>query len=167
MPAADSHIPKYRHYKPKNLAVVRIDGHDHYLGRYDSPESHEKYHRLLAERFAHGRVMSDAAKDSGPTVGEISVAELILHYERHSEQYYVKNGRVTNQVRMIRLALRVASVLYGFTRVADLGPLVLMGAVPNSSVDGSTACGPRGVPARRAGSSRGHSHRGGRSNRQG
>jgi hypothetical protein len=27
-----SHLPKYRHYKPKNLAVVRLDGKDHYLG---------------------------------------------------------------------------------------------------------------------------------------
>ncbi len=38
--------PKYRHYKPKNLGVVRINGRDHYLGRYDSPES---YDRLVAE----------------------------------------------------------------------------------------------------------------------
>jgi uncharacterized OB-fold protein len=35
--------PKYRHYKPKNLAVVRIDGKDHYLGDYDSPESWERW----------------------------------------------------------------------------------------------------------------------------
>jgi hypothetical protein len=45
-------IPKYRHYKPKNLGVVRIGGKDHYLGRYDSPEGWEKYHRLIAEHFA-------------------------------------------------------------------------------------------------------------------
>jgi hypothetical protein len=31
--------PKYRHYKPKNLAVVRSNGKDIYLGRYNSPES--------------------------------------------------------------------------------------------------------------------------------
>ncbi len=42
--------PKYRHYKPKDLAVVRIDGKDHYLGKHGSPESWERYHRLLAER---------------------------------------------------------------------------------------------------------------------
>jgi len=27
-------IPKYRHFRPKDLAVVRIDGRDYYLGRY-------------------------------------------------------------------------------------------------------------------------------------
>ena len=35
-------LPKYRHYKPKDLAVVRIDGRDHYLGRFGSEESKEK-----------------------------------------------------------------------------------------------------------------------------
>jgi hypothetical protein len=57
MPTADRHIPKYRHYKPKNLAVVRIDGHDHYLGKYDSAETPEKYHRLLAEWLAGGKTI--------------------------------------------------------------------------------------------------------------
>ena len=27
-------IPKYRHYKPKDLGLVVIDGRQHYLGRY-------------------------------------------------------------------------------------------------------------------------------------
>ena len=50
MPRRPSQSPKYRHYRPKDLAVVRIDGHDHYLGKHGSPESWERYHRLLAER---------------------------------------------------------------------------------------------------------------------
>ena len=29
--------PKYRHYRPKNLAVVRINGKDHYLGARAAP----------------------------------------------------------------------------------------------------------------------------------
>ena len=51
MPASPNHVPAYRHYKPKDLGVVRIDGRDHYLGKYGSADSWEKYHRLLAERF--------------------------------------------------------------------------------------------------------------------
>ena len=50
MPSRFASLPKYRHYKPKNLAVVRIDGRDLYLGKYGSPTSWERYHRLLAER---------------------------------------------------------------------------------------------------------------------
>ena len=48
-------IPSYRHYKPKDLAVVRIDGHDRYLGKYNSLESREKYDRLIAEWLGNGR----------------------------------------------------------------------------------------------------------------
>ncbi|AGA31229.1 hypothetical protein [Singulisphaera acidiphila] len=43
------HPPKYRHYKPKDLAVVHINGCDVYLGKHNSPESWEKYSRVIAE----------------------------------------------------------------------------------------------------------------------
>jgi integrase len=46
-----SPVPKYRHHKARDLAVVRIDGKDHYLGKYHSPESVSEYARLIAERF--------------------------------------------------------------------------------------------------------------------
>jgi hypothetical protein len=49
MPAPIQLLPKYRHYKPKDLAVVRLDGRDIYLGKYNSPQSREKYHRTIAE----------------------------------------------------------------------------------------------------------------------
>ena len=41
--------PAYRLHKARNCAVVTIDGKNHYLGPYGSPESHEKYARLIAE----------------------------------------------------------------------------------------------------------------------
>ena len=65
MAAIGDHVPKYRHYKPKNLGVVRIDGRDHYLGKFGSPESYEKYHRLLAERYARGPSALRAARKIG------------------------------------------------------------------------------------------------------
>jgi hypothetical protein len=49
VPGPTTRVPKYRRYRPKNLAVVRLDGRDVYLGPYDSPESHEKYRRVVAE----------------------------------------------------------------------------------------------------------------------
>lgn len=67
--------PKYRHYQPKNLGVVRIDGKDHYLGRYDSPESWEKYHRLVAEWLSRGTL--DIREAPIPPTA-ISVNELLL-----------------------------------------------------------------------------------------
>jgi hypothetical protein len=45
-------VPKYRHYRPKNLGVVRLDGRDVYLGQYGSEESVERYNRVIAEWLA-------------------------------------------------------------------------------------------------------------------
>jgi hypothetical protein len=41
------------------------------------------------------------------------------------EQYYDKNGESTNQVTMIRPALKVASRLYGHAVVSEFGPIAL------------------------------------------
>ena len=43
-------VPSYRLHKPSGQARVIIDGEHIYLGPYGSPESHEKYARLIAER---------------------------------------------------------------------------------------------------------------------
>src|SRR5438046_3195494 len=98
MSASSQHVPKYRHYRPKNLGVVRIDGRDHYLGKFGSPESYEKYHRLLAERYARGPISPPGQQEVKPQSEVLTVAELILGYCRHCERYYVKNGKITNQV---------------------------------------------------------------------
>jgi hypothetical protein len=81
--------PKYRHYRPKNLAVVRIEGRDIYLGKYDSPESVEKYGRVIAEWMSHGinpastKTAADAPPDTSPSVDEV-----ILAYWQHVLTYY-------------------------------------------------------------------------------
>jgi len=125
MATSPEHIPKYRHYKPKNLGVVRIDGRDHYLGKFNSPESYEKYHRLLAERYSHGPGTSPASQQSRPDADNLTIDELCLGYYRHAEKYYTKGGKVTNQVRMIRLSLGVLRRLYAHTLAKDFGPLAL------------------------------------------
>jgi hypothetical protein len=38
--------------------VVRLEGRDHYLGPYDSPESHAEYRRLVAEWLADEKAIS-------------------------------------------------------------------------------------------------------------
>ena len=42
--------PRYRLHKPTGLAVVTFDRKDHYLGRFNSAESLEAYHRLHQRR---------------------------------------------------------------------------------------------------------------------
>jgi hypothetical protein len=64
--------PKYRLHKAKGLAVVTLDGRDHYLG---AAASHEKYRRLMAEWAlvgGHLPVMPTA----------IIVSEILVAYRR-------------------------------------------------------------------------------------
>jgi hypothetical protein len=70
--------PSYRLHKAWNCAVVTINGENRYLGPYGSPESHEKYARLIAQWQANGK---DLATIAAPTDnGELCVNGLILRY---------------------------------------------------------------------------------------
>jgi integrase len=134
MPAQIPHLPKYRHYKPKDLAVVRIDGRDFYLGKYGSEESKQRYRRLLAERLASPAPAppAQAAQDRQPG---LSVSELIVAYwDRHVATYYIKHGRPTSERDNIRQALRFLRRLYGHTPALDFGPLALK-AVRESMIE--------------------------------
>jgi len=65
---ARKRIPKYRLHTTTGRAVVTTGGREIYLGRYDSPESREKYNRLIAEWLANGRTQT------GQPAGELTVA---------------------------------------------------------------------------------------------
>jgi hypothetical protein len=79
MPTKIPQVPKYRHYKPKDLAVVRIDGRDFYLGKYGSDESKEKYRRLVAELLT--APPSNPAPSSPPGGNpELSLTQLAIAY---------------------------------------------------------------------------------------
>jgi integrase len=133
MPGAKN-PPKYRRYGPKNLAVVRIDRRDIYLGKYDSPESWEKYGRVLAEWRAHGIAPPAPARD-GAEPGGPSVNEVTLTFWRHAEDYYRHaDGTPTGELDNLRLALRPLRELYGGTPARDFGPKALK-AVRQAMID--------------------------------
>ena len=123
-----SRPPKYRHYKPKDLAVVRIAGHDRYLGKYGSPESYERYDRLVAEWLLtreHRPVPRHP--DSSPVATRVvTVNELILAFWHHAKERYVKNGEPTSELRSYKTALRPVRQLYGREPAAAFGPLALV-----------------------------------------
>src|SRR3954469_21343751 len=104
--------------------MVVIDGRAHYLGKYDSPESRERYHRLIADLHG-GRLPSPPEATSSATESGLTVNELILAYVRFADGYYVKDGRPTIEPTNIRLVLRVVRRLYGTTPVQAFGPLAL------------------------------------------
>jgi integrase len=125
MPARLPHLPKYRHYKPKHLAVVRIDGKDHYLGKYNSDEGKEKYRRLIAELVSSPvPVGTPAHQPAG--ISDLSVNELlVLYWDRHVSTYYVKGARPTSEQDNIRQALRFVRQLYGHFDAEDFSPMAL------------------------------------------
>jgi integrase len=120
--------PKYRHYKPKNLAVVRIDGRDIYLGRYDSKESKEKYWRIIAEWNLTGTVSApQATKAPEPAEVQLTVGELILAFWRHAEVYYRRaDGTPTGDLENYRHAFAPLRAMFETLPAQDFGPKKLV-----------------------------------------
>ena len=115
--------PSYRLHKARDCAVVTIDGKNQYLGPYGSPESHEKYARLIAEwRACWGPPRCAPVDSCSPP----SVNELLLAFIQHAKQRYVKNGKPTSEIRSYRTALRPVRRLYGHEPVTNFGPLALV-----------------------------------------
>lgn len=119
--------PKYRHYRPKNLAVVRLDGRDIYLGPFGSPESWERYHRLIAERLAEQQLQAGAphlAQRVEPQA-DLTVNQVLNAYRKYAETYYVRNGKPTKELADMKYAARPLRKLYGRTLAREFGPLAL------------------------------------------
>jgi len=120
--------PKYRLHKARNCAVVTIDGKNHYLGPYGSPESFEKYARLIAGWRATPFTLVEKMPRSGcsgAAFPDITLNEVLLAYWQFAEGYYTKDGKPAKELSNMRDALRPLRKLYGHTRVADFGPLAL------------------------------------------
>jgi hypothetical protein len=113
--------PSYCLHKASGQAVVRIDGRDHYLGKYATAESRAEYDRLIAEWLGNGRSLPVATGTGG-----LTVAELILAYWRWAEGYYRDgHGEPGPELENIRTALKPLRRLYGHTPAAAFGPLAL------------------------------------------
>ena len=107
MPGRPRKIPSYCSHKSSGQAVVRIDGTDEYLGTYGSPESYEKYHRLIAERFPQGPNSVSQVAESLSALsnrGDLTIVELIAAFWPHVATYYVKKGRPTSEQNSLRPA---------------------------------------------------------------
>jgi integrase len=132
MPRRTALQPKYRHYKPKDLAVVRLDGRDVYLGKFGSAESRTLYHRLVADWLVRKAVGPDEApaaalgaaraEPAAPTVSELIAAFWTQHAEAH---YRRADGTPTGELDNFRDALRPLRGLYGATPAAAFTPKCL------------------------------------------
>lgn len=111
--------PKYRYHKARDCAVFTIDGKDRYLGTYDSAESWEKYHRLVAEWMASRNTPPPAPVPAEPP---LTLLKLCVRYWRFARSYYVKDGKPTSEVDTIKQALRFLRRLYGSTPAREFTP---------------------------------------------
>jgi len=128
--------PSYRYHKARDCAVVTIAGRDHYLGEYDSPQSWEKYHRLVAEWMASRNTPQPPALPAGTP---LTISELVVRYWRFVKGYYVKDGRPTSEVDTIKQALRFLRRLYGSTAACEFTPKRLK-AVRQKMIDHNVVC---------------------------
>lgn len=113
--------PSYCLHRASGQAVVRIDGKDHYLGKYGTPDSRAEYDRLIAEWLGNGRNLA-----ASTTLASLSVNEIILAFWRHAEQHYRReDGSPTGETDNYRDALHPLKALYGHTAARDFGPLAL------------------------------------------
>ncbi len=112
--------PAYRLHKARQCAVVTIDGKNHYLGPYHSPESFERYSRLIAQWQLNSQASHPLIQP--PKTSDLSINELILRYLEFATGYYVKNGKTTGEFDNIRCAVRVLRKLFGSTASAAFGP---------------------------------------------
>jgi len=107
-------------HRASGRAVVRLDGVDHYCGKFGTPAAEARYHRLLAEWVAADRSAALVAGERLETI-----AELVSAYTAHVRTHYRKRGRPTGEVHAQMTALRYVVRLYADLDVAEFGPLKL------------------------------------------
>lgn len=109
MPSTPHRVPKYRLHKPSGQAVVTLGGRDFYLGKHNTPESHELYRRRVAEWLNTG---VHPSHDAG---NDIAVIEVVVAYCKFAKQYYRKDGKPTREYEMIVESCRFVTPVYGRT----------------------------------------------------
>jgi hypothetical protein len=117
--------PSYLLHKKSGQARVRLKiagrHRDVYLGDYGSPESVEKYHRVLAEHFGdNGYDQPGPVPASQATADDWTVAEMAVKYDDFARSHYVKNGEPTDD--RYRAVLAPLVTVYGSTLAKEFGP---------------------------------------------
>ena len=124
-------LPVYRHHKPSGQARVRWQGREIYLGKFESPESRQRYAELLTKIVTGTMLDADllparrAAKAVQSVVAGISVNELCVAFLRHAEQHYRKGDKPTAEYDCFLSAIKPLKELFGTIPVHQFGPCSL------------------------------------------
>lgn len=115
-------VPAYRLHKASGQARVIIRGKQIYLGKYNSPESLEKYGWLVA---AWKGGVAPAPPEARKPEDQLLIVELCNEYRKWAERYYVKGGEVTGQIDLVKGAIKSLTTLYGTLQANEFGALKL------------------------------------------
>lgn len=116
MPKLTRKTPEMRLYKPRNLARVRINGTEIYLGKWGSDEAQQKYEKVLAEYFANGRSLPEPE----PEIPDITVTELVARYWEYAKSEF--GDEPGTPARHMKPALREFRKMYGSCSAREFGP---------------------------------------------
>ena len=119
VPKRPPRVPNLRHHKASGQGYVVLNGKPIYLGRYDQPETTQRYHRVIAEWIADGRQLPLEAE-------EITVKEVLARFLLHARDYYVRpDGTPTGEVDNFHGAMKPLKRLYAETPAHEFGPKAL------------------------------------------
>lgn len=115
------YIPQHCCHKPSGQGYVRLNGKTLFTGRWNSPESKQKYNDLIRGWLANGRRLPGENGGDRP----ITVSDLVAHYWRFAETYYIKDNKPSRELVNIRVALRELVASYGESPAEKFRPLAL------------------------------------------
>jgi integrase len=124
-------VPRYLHHKSTGRAYVKVGGRFTYLGRYGSPDSRERYARLVRDHHAAGpAVAANRATGAAIDPAGLTVAAVLAAFWNHAKVAYpydpsYDGRRPPGEIGNFWDAMRPVLRLYGGTPAVDFGPLAL------------------------------------------
>lgn len=106
--------PKYTLHKASGNAIVRINGKQIYLGKYDSPESFDAYDRAILQ----WKQENDFSGKHSTTIGQLCLA-----FMEHAEEFYVDaDGKPTGEADNFRNSLKLLIRQFRSVPCSEFGP---------------------------------------------
>ncbi len=125
-----AHLPAYCLHKATGQAVVRLNGRDHYLGKFGTEESRQKYDGLIAEWLANGRKLAEPES-------RLLVGQLIERFLSYAQTYYKKRHGSSGYTNA-RDSMKPVFSLYSHLP-ADLFGVMQLKAVRQKMIDSGLA----------------------------
>ena len=110
-------VPGYLRHKARNVARCVINGKTIYLGEYGSPESYERYQRVISEWM----VSQDAPSADEPSM---TINELFDRFWEYGLEYYGHDKEST--IRNYRPTFNLIREIYGTLPAANFSPKKLL-----------------------------------------